>query len=417
MEYGEQRWCQVTGRSSCSYHPQEGSRTICDNYRGIALLSIPSKIFSRAIFLHENQCGFRQGRGCTDQLFSPWVLMEKAREFHKPIYICFIDLRKAYDSVSCISLWTVLQRSYSIPTKLISIIRALHEHSVAAIRCYGKTSDEFAFTSGVCQDCVLAPTLFNLYFDVAIRMALENDQPKDSNVRVAYIHSAKLVGNRRKLQHEAIISDLEYTDDMTLVAESWDDLKSMLDDVSIRCRDLGLTISCSKTKPLAVLPSDVYPKPMLINLFPDDDSVEVVSNFQYLGSIVQDNCGTAIEVDSRICKASKAFSSLCHVLWYQRKIKTRTKLRIFNVVVLPTLLYGLKSLVLHQPQLHHLQDFVMRSLRIILGVSIREKKRHTTIRRMAKQQKLSSVLSQRRLRFLGHISQMKDSRLPKQLLV
>ena len=59
----------------------------------------------------------------------------------------------------------------------------------------------------------------------------------------------------------------------------------------------------------------------------------------------------------------------------------------------------------------------MRCLRIILRVSIRQKKRHTTIRRMTKQQKLSSVLSQRRLRFLGHISRMKDSHLPKQLLV
>ena len=73
--------------------------------------------------------------------------------------------------------------------------------------------------------------------------------------------------------------------------------------------------------------------------------------------------------------------------------------------------------VLHEPQLHRLQGFVMHCLRIILKVSIREKKRNTTIRRMAKQQKLSSVLSQLSLRFLGHISQMNDCRLPKQLLV
>ena len=68
----------------------------------------------------------------------------------------------------------MLQHSYGIPTKFISIIRALHEHSVVTIRCYGKTSEKFAVTSGVRQGCVLAPTLFNLYFDVAIRMALEN---------------------------------------------------------------------------------------------------------------------------------------------------------------------------------------------------------------------------------------------------
>ena len=211
---------------------------------------------------------------------------------------------------------------------------------MAAIRCYGKTSDEFAIISGVRQGCVLAPTLFNLYYDVAICMALENSQPKGKGVRVAYLQGAKLVGNRRKLQHEAIISDLEYADDMALVTESWDDLKSILDDVSIWRRDLGLTISCSKTKTLSVLPSDIYPKPVPINLFPYDDPVVVVSNFQYVGIIVQDNCGTAIEVDSRICKASKAFRSLCHILWYQRKIKTCTQLSIFNAVVLSTLLYG-----------------------------------------------------------------------------
>ena len=113
-----------------------------------------------------------------DQLFSLWVQMDKAREFHKPICICFIDSSKADDSVNHYSLWTMLQHSYSIPTKLITIIRALHEHSVAAIKCYGKTSDDFTVTSGVRQGCVLAPTPFNLYFDVAMRMALVNGQPK-----------------------------------------------------------------------------------------------------------------------------------------------------------------------------------------------------------------------------------------------
>ena len=64
--------------------------------------------------------------------------MEKAREFHKPIYICIIDFRKAYDSVNHNSLLIMSQLSYSIPTKFISIIRALHEHPVAAISCYGR---------------------------------------------------------------------------------------------------------------------------------------------------------------------------------------------------------------------------------------------------------------------------------------
>ena len=90
------------------------NHTTCDNCRGIALLSIPSNIFSRAIlkstqalgrfFLCENQYGFRQGRCCVNKVFSLGVMMEKAKEFHKPIYLCFIDFRKTDDSLNLNSL-------------------------------------------------------------------------------------------------------------------------------------------------------------------------------------------------------------------------------------------------------------------------------------------------------------------------
>ena len=159
---------------------KKGSRTSCDNYCGIALLSVPGKVFAKAILnrlkprteqlLWESQCGFRRGRGYTDQLFSLRMLMEKAREYHQSIYTCFIDLKKAYDSVLCESLWRILQHSYCLPPKLLSIMRALHADSTAAVRAYGKLSDKFSVTSGIRQGCVLAPTLFNFYFDVAIRM-------------------------------------------------------------------------------------------------------------------------------------------------------------------------------------------------------------------------------------------------------
>ena len=143
----------------------------------------------------------------------------------------------------------------------------------------------------------------------------------------------------------------------------------------------------------------------------------LVSNIQYLGSIVQDDCGSAIEVDSRICKTFKEFRFPCHILWYQRKIMTHTKLHILNAVVLPTLPYSLESLVLLEPQIHRLQGFVVCCLSFILGVSVREKKCYTSNQRMAKQQRLAPMLSQCRLLFFGNISGMDDSRLPKQLLV
>ena len=258
---------------------KKGSRTICDNYRGIALLSTPSKVFTKAILnrvkprtellLRESQCGFRSGRGCADHLFSVRTLMEKAREFHRPLYICFIDLRKAYDSINREALWSILQSSYHLPAKLISIIRAVHDGSRAAVRAYGRVSESFDVTCGVRQGCVLAPTLFNLYFDAVVHMSLDSHQVQNKCVGVAYLHNAKLVGNRRKLQLETLVTDLEYADDMALLADSWNDLEAMLTTLSIHCSAFGLSISCSKTKTMAVLPASHCAPPVPIRLFPN----------------------------------------------------------------------------------------------------------------------------------------------------
>ena len=220
----------------------------------------------------------------------------------------------------------------------------------------GKVSEGFPVTCGVHQGCILAPTLFNLYFDAIIRMSLDSHQMMNRGIGAAYLHDAKLVGNRRKLQLETLVTDLEYADDMALLADSWDDLEAMLTSLSTHCRNLGLSISCAKTKTktMAVLPSDTCTQPAPIHLLPDQPPIEPVSSFQYLGSIVQDDCGSDLEVNSRICKASQAFGSLSRILWYQKKIRSQTKLRIFSSVILPTLLYGTECVVLLEPQIHWL---------------------------------------------------------------
>jgi hypothetical protein len=84
-------------------------------------------------------------KGCADQLFSLCSSMERSCEYHHPLYICFIDLKKAYDSVNRDSLWRILQHSYQLPEKLLSIIRALHDGSYTVVRA----SERFPVTGGV----------------------------------------------------------------------------------------------------------------------------------------------------------------------------------------------------------------------------------------------------------------------------
>ena len=162
---------------------KNGSRSLCQSYRGISLLRETSKIFSRAILnrvqgivekqLEDNQCGFKPNRGCCDQLFSTKILMQRAIEFNKPIYFCFIDLQRAYDTVNRKALWEILAKSFDIPAKIIRIIETLHKNTTGLIQTEGLRFEEFPISVGVKQGDVLAPMLFNMYLDAVIRVALK----------------------------------------------------------------------------------------------------------------------------------------------------------------------------------------------------------------------------------------------------
>ena len=96
-----------------------------------------------------------------------------------------------------------------------------------------------------------------------IRMSLDEHRAQNRGVRVACLHNAKLVGNRKRLQSEILVTDLDYADDMAIVADSWDDLEAMLTTLAIHCHNLGLSISCAKTKSMGVLPSKLLSQPCL----------------------------------------------------------------------------------------------------------------------------------------------------------
>ena len=120
------------------------------------------------IALHVNrelpdvQAGFRKGRGTRDQIANIHWIMEKAREFQKNIYFCFIDYAKAFDSVDHNKLWEILQEM-GIPDHLTCLLRNLYAGQQATVRTgHGKT-DCFQIGKGVHQGCILSPCLFNLY--------------------------------------------------------------------------------------------------------------------------------------------------------------------------------------------------------------------------------------------------------------
>jgi len=96
--------------------------------------------------------------------------MEKAREFQKNIYFCFIDYAKAFDCVDHDKLWKILEEM-GIPDHLTFLLRNLYVGQEATVRTGHGTTDWFQIGKRVCQGCILSPCLFNLYAEYIMRNA------------------------------------------------------------------------------------------------------------------------------------------------------------------------------------------------------------------------------------------------------
>ena len=156
------------------------SRVECSNYRTIALISHASKVMLKFIparlqqdvnrELPDVQAGFRKGRGTRDQIANIHLIMEKAKEFQKNIYFCFIDYAKAFDCVDHNKLWKIL-KEMEIPDHLTCLLRNLYAGQEATVRTGHGTTDCFQIGKGVRQGCILSSCLFNLYSEYIMRNA------------------------------------------------------------------------------------------------------------------------------------------------------------------------------------------------------------------------------------------------------
>ena len=114
------------------------------------------------------QVGFRKGRGTRNQIANNYWIIEKAREFQKKIYFCFIDYAKSFDCVDHNKLWKIL-KEMGIPDHLICFLRNLYVGQEATFKNGHGTTDWFQVEKGVHQGYILSPSLFNLYEEYTMR--------------------------------------------------------------------------------------------------------------------------------------------------------------------------------------------------------------------------------------------------------
>ena len=180
--------------------------------------------------LPDVQAGVRKGRGTRDQIANICWIIERAREFQKNIYFCFIDYAKVFDCVDHNKLWKIL-KEMGIPDHLTCLLRNLYAGQEATVRTVHGTTDWFQIRKGVHQGCILSPCLFSLYAEYIMR-----------NSRLVEAQAGIKMRNN---------NNLRYADDTTLMAKREEELKSLLMKVKEESEKAGLKLNIQKTKIMA----------------------------------------------------------------------------------------------------------------------------------------------------------------------
>ena len=110
-----------------------------------------------------------KNRGTIDMIFTARQLQEKCQEQNVDLYMTFVDLTKAFDTVSREGLWKIMAK-FGCPAKFIAMVRQFHDGMLARVQNDGEFSDPFPVTNGVKQGCVLASTLFSMMFLPCLQM-------------------------------------------------------------------------------------------------------------------------------------------------------------------------------------------------------------------------------------------------------
>ena len=230
--------------------------------------------------------------------------MEKARELQKNINFCFIDYAKAFDFVDHNKLWKIL-KEMGIPDHLTCLLRNLYAGQEATVRTGHGTTDWFQIGKGVRQGCISSLCLFNLHAEYIMRNAgLEEAQA-----------GIKIAGRN--------INNLRYADDTTLMAESEEELKSLLMKVKEEIEQVGLKLNIQKTKIMACGP---------ITLWEIDG--EIVADFNFLGSKITADGDCSHEIKRHLLLGRNIMTNLDSIL-KSKDISLPTKVSLVKAMVFP----------------------------------------------------------------------------------
>ena len=389
-------WC----KSVLIALPKKGDPLDCRNYRTIALISHLCKIMLNILQerlrgamdenLSEEQGGFRKNRSTIQQILTLRLIAEEMQSKSKNLYHCFIDFKKAFDSVWHEGLWWSLA-SMGVSEKIIRAARSLYEMSEMTVKTGKGFSEWVKATIGSRQGDQMSPLLFLAILEkIMEKMEIQ----EEGGVKIQGI----------------IIKDLRFADDVDLLSEREDHLQNQLTEVYRTGEAFGMHINKEKTKVMVMGKTDRA----CIHI--EGENLECVDQFVYLGSLISRDNDCSKEIRRRIGIAGSALASL-RKTWKSKNIDIKTKMRILDACVMSTLTYACESWTLKAEDRRKLNAFEMNCYRRLMGISWREKVTNEDIRTALKRKKtIVERVQERKLQLFGHICRMKDDRLIKTVM-
>ena len=397
---------------------KKGDTSHCSNNRGITLRSTASKVYQIIILhrlqegleslLRENQCGFRKGRSCIDQIYSLRTIIHNCIEYNIPLYMNFVDFKAAFDSINRDFIWRAFTH-YGLPGKYLRIIQAFFANTASAVKVDGELSNWFMVNSGTGQGDIQGPPVFNVCLNFAAQLA-------EANKTV----SKGLILQKSSSPEDADVTvvDTDYADDMATMDNTKLGLQETTDLLSKYCAYSGLKINAKKTQSMAFGKSTgqrPYNEQCTLDITVDGSPVEQVSHFTYLGTTISSDGTIDRDLTNRINKASGAFNQLGNI-WKNRNIYKSTKIRIYKSAVITILTYGCETWNTTKNQLKRFEVFHQRCLRRILKIKWFHHVRNDHVLKEANITSMETMISAMRLRWFGHVARMPGDRLPRYLL-
>ena len=314
-------------------YKNKGDKSNPNNYRGISLQVVISKVFCSIInnrllslfesnnVLNDTQFGFRKGYSTIDQCFNLELLLEYyVNVIKKPIFTCFVDFEKAFDKVHHATLWyKLIQRN--INGKLFRIIQNMYIKAKSYV-IDGNTSlnDLFSIDIGVLQGNVLSTTLF-AYFLVDLEELLE-----------IYNHDPLKLGNILR------IFLLLYADDLVLFSETAKGLQYSLDTLEMYCRQNLFKVNITKTK-IIIFSNKQKIKNNKLEFFYLNNTIEIVDSIKYLGIWFQSNKKYNRHIDQTITKSYRIMYALLNKV-KDSNYSIELIINLFDSLVKSVMLYG-----------------------------------------------------------------------------